>query len=299
MEESKEQDQSIFSLLTSLSPEDYRTSKSIFKKNDTKIFSIYHKQKFVDKLQFIFEQDEETFNLFKKENNFFNFEIPETSSTELIPLIIHYLYFKEVNTLPFEEIVNFLDLAILFQIKDLIQKIINFLKETIDTAKNAVFLRIALFPSVKRTDLYTSNSLKELLVQCETFLLTNNYMKEYLSFYNHPIYLISHDNPDIENDLFNGLEMMKTHKKNGKYMLKLLFLFKEHLCGRKNEKNEFDFKAYAEGVIERYVKLGEINSTFLMKSFFQLELNLNNFKINISNEKIAEPENEMIGLKEM
>ena len=51
-----------------------------------------------------------------------------------------------MNALPFGEIVNFLDLAINLQIKDLYQKIIHFLKEKIDTAKSAVFLRISLYP---------------------------------------------------------------------------------------------------------------------------------------------------------
>ena len=297
MKESEKQNQSIFTLSTSLSYEEYRTAESMIKKTDINNYSIYHQKKFVGKLQFISEQDQETYHLFQKENNFI-LEIPETSKPELIPLIIHYIYFKEVKALSFEEIINFLDLVIFFQIKDLIQKIINFLKENIDTAKNAVFLRLALYPLIKKTDFHASNSLKELLTICETFLLSNGYMKEYLSFYvqyNSIYYEIQ----DIENDLFNGLDMMKIYKQNGKYMLKLLFFFKDRLCELKKEKNEFDFKAYAEGIIEKYVNLVEICNTSLIKSFTRLGLNLNEYKISIANEKIAELENEVKSLKEM
>lgn len=53
------------------------------------------------------------------------------------------------------------------------------------------------------------------------------------------------------------------------------------------EKNKFDFKPFAEEAIEKYVKLGEISNTSLIKSFFKLELNLNDFKLHFTNEKIT------------
>ena len=292
MEESKENNQVQFILLTSLSQEDFRTAEIMFKKNNIKNLSIYHKKKFVDKLLLIYEEDEETSQLFRKENNN-TLEIPNNSDPKLIASIIHYIYFREVISLPFREIANFLDLALFFQIKDLPQKIITFLKENVDTAEKATFLRISIYPLMKRTDFPTSDSLKEIIILCEDLFLRNNHMEEYLSFYSHQYNSFYHDCSDVENDLFNSLDLMIKHKSKGICLLKLLSLFKDRLCVLKREKNNFNFTTYAEEIIEKYVKLGEINNTSLAKSFTRLELNLNNFKLNIANEKIAELEKTM------
>lgn len=134
MKKLKKHNQNALTLLTSLSLEEFRRAEIIFENNETKNCSIYHKEKLLNKLKFIYDSDEETCHLFHKENNY-SLEIPEASNPELIPLIIHYLYFKEIKALPFGEIINFLDLAIFFKIKYLIEKIINFLKENIDVVK--------------------------------------------------------------------------------------------------------------------------------------------------------------------
>lgn len=294
----EEDDNIIFTLPTSLSLEDYEIADKMFKKNEMKNCSIYFQNKFVDKLQFIYAQDKDICNLFQNESKF-NIEIPETSRIELIPLIIHYLYFKEIRAIPFGEIANFLDLAAFFQMKDLIKKIINHLKGTIDTARKAVMLRISLFPLTKTSDLDVSASLNEFIAICETYLLTNNHMKEYLSFYKQDYFLRIHNDSDIESYLLNELEMMKKHRTNGKYMLRLLVLFKNHLCMNKNKHNKFDFKVYAEGIINKYVKLGEISNKSLIKSLALLELNLKDLKISRANENAAELENEIKSLKEM
>lgn len=298
MEAFKNENINKFTLQTSLSSEEYKIAEHMFEKNNLKNCFIYHDKKFVDKLQLIYEHDLETCHLFPKENNF-NLEIPGNSNPNLIPQIIHYLYFKEVKDLPFKEIINFLDLAMFFQIKDLTQKIINFLKEIIDTTEKALFLRFALFLLTKRADCHFSDSLQELLFICDSFLLNNNKMKEYISLYNHEYYSLYIDRSDIERDLLNGLEMMKKHPKNGKYMLKLLVFFKDRLCALKSEKNEFSFQIYAEKIISKYIKLEEVSSKTLIKSFSMLGLNLNDFKINITNEKVDELKNEVKTLKEM
>lgn len=297
MQDFKEHNQTFFILLTSLSPDEYRRAGNLFNNNETKNCSIYYQQKLVDKFKFIDEYNEETYHLFQKENNF-RMEIPDSLSPKLISLIIHYLYFKEVKALPFGEILNFLELAILFQIKDLQVKIINFMKQTIDTAKKAVFLRMSLYSFIRRTDSNISDSLKEVLVMCETFLLENSNIKEYLFLFASQYYSIYHDSSDIESDLFNGLEMMKKHKIDGKYKLKLLLLFKDRLCVLKNGKNMFGFKTFAKELIEKNIKLDEISSSFLIKSFAKLELNLNEFKFLLSNEKIEDLENEIKNINE-
>lgn len=64
---------------------------------------------------------------------------------------------------------------------------------------------------MKRMNFYT-DSLRELLVICETFLLANNHMKEYLFLFSHHYYSINHDSSDIESELFNGLDMMQATK---------------------------------------------------------------------------------------
>lgn len=295
MEKFQEQSQCTFTLLSSLSIDDYRLAESMFKKNEAKNCSIYHQKIFLDKLQFIYEQDVETYSLFQKESNF-NLEIPQSSNPELIPLIIHYLYFKEVQAIPFGEIVNFLHLAMFFQIKGLVQEIINFLTESIDTAKKAVFLRVSLYFLIKKTDYQTLNFLKEIFKKIEHFLLTHNHMKEYFSLYSSDQY-IEHNPSVIESDMFNGLEMMKKHKINGKHMLKLIFLFKDDLNMLK--KNDFNLKIYVQKIILKYVDLNEINTSSLIKSFLRLGLNLQDYKNNLSNEKIIELENEVKNIKEM
>ena len=50
------------------------------------------------------KQDEQSNHLFQKEKNFI-LEIPETSNLNLIPLITHYFYFKEVKAVPLKQIV--------------------------------------------------------------------------------------------------------------------------------------------------------------------------------------------------
>ena len=300
MTESKEHSKSLFIMQTSLSPEDYKRAECFFNNNETKNCSIYQQKRLLGKLQFFSEQNEETYSLFQKENSF-NIEMPNTLSQKLIPIIIHYLYFKEVQALQFEEIINFLDLAIFFQIQDLQENILNFLKETVDTAKKAVFLRISLSPLMKRTDFILADSIKELFIICETFLLVNNHMKEYLFLFSHQYYSFYQDCNNIDNiesDLLNRLDLMEKYKINGKFMLKLLFLSKDRLCTNKNDKSKFDFKSYANGIVEKYVKLGEISNTSLIKLFAKLELNLNDFTLQLANERIVELENEIKNLKE-
>lgn len=301
MEESKKHKQGLFNLKTSLLPEDYKEAETFFNNNEAKNCFIYHKKIFLSKFQLISEQHEETSRLFLKENNF-KIELPETLSPKLIPMIIHFLYFKEVKALQFGEIVSFLELAIFFRIKNLQEEIMNFLKETIDTAKKAIFLRTSLFPLIKRAEFTFSDSLKELFIICETFLIANNHMKEYFFLFIHQYYSSSYQDcytiDNLESDLFSGLELMKRHNRNGKHMLKLLFLYKDRLCVIKNEAGKFDFKAYAKGIIEKYVKLGEIGNKDLIKLFAQLELNLNDFTPHLENEKVAKFENKTKDLKE-
>lgn len=182
MDVPQDRNQNTFTLQTTLSSKDYEAAEIHFEKNNIKNCSIYHHQKCIAKLQFIYENYEETRHLFRQENNF-NMEIPDALNPNMIPHIVHYLYFKEVKTVPFGEIVDFLDLAIFFKIKDLIQRIVEFLKEVITTVKQAVFLRIALLPLLKRADCRIANLLKEILAICETFLLENDHMKDSFSFY--------------------------------------------------------------------------------------------------------------------
>lgn len=113
------------------------------------------------------KEDEETFHLFCKENKL---EIPDNCNPKLIPYIIHYLYFREIKTLPFAEIENFFDLAIFFHIKDLPQKIIDNLIKQIDTAKKAVFILESLGPLEKKFHSSISDYLADLFLKCRNFL---------------------------------------------------------------------------------------------------------------------------------
>ena len=246
----------------------------MYQNDKTKNCSIYHQKKLINKLEFIYEQDQESSNLFHKENDFI-LEIPETLNKDLIPLIIHYFYFKEVKSISFKEIVDFFDLAIFFKTNEVQEKIIKFLKESIESARKAVFLRIGLNKMMKRTVMQTRESLmiKELLARCETFLLANNHIKKFLSFYENQnqCSVIDHESLHMESDLLNGLEMMKKYKINGKYMLKLLLLFKDRLC----VSSKFNFQVFAEEIIHKYVKLEEIDNNSLIKLFARLGLNIN------------------------
>ena len=238
MEEFNEPDQSTFNLPTILTRKDYEYNENTLRKINTKNLSIIHKKKIIAKLHsIILEEDAETLDLFPKEHNS-NLELPNYLNPNSVSEILHYMYFREIKSLPFNEIFGLLDLAIFFKIKELTSKIIIFLRKCINNANKAVFIRFSLFYIKKRSDFHTADSLQEIISICEVFLLKNNHIQEFLSFYVHHYLALSQSLSDFETDLLNKLEMMKKCQIKGVYMLKFLSLFKDRLILLKKEKEE-------------------------------------------------------------
>ena len=81
-------------------------------------------------------------------------------------------------------------------------------------------------------------------------------------------------------------------------MIRMILLFKDNLISFKNRNdNNFDFKVYAEKLIEKFVKLNEMDPNSLKELLYKLELNTKDFKIKILSEKITFLENEIVNVK--
>lgn len=292
MEESKEQEQTSFSLQSLLSKDSYKMQENLYKKNITKNYRIQYQNNLIAKLHSsVLEEVEfmEALNMFQK-NQQSLIEIPKHCNPNILYRVIYYFYFLEVKTLPFHETFDLLDLAILFKIEHLIEKLVSYLKENITNVKQAISIRLSLFFLVRRSNFEISDRLNKIIADCETFLLQKNYVEEYLSFYSHQYFTFTWDS-EIADDLFSRLRLMKNHKIEGVYLLKLVALFKERLVLQKKSKGEeFNFKAFVERILIKYIKLGDIEEIDRNKAFERLGLDVNDFKIHLANEKIADLE---------
>lgn len=294
MKESEEPDQAPFSFPTLLSNECYKMQESLFKKNISKSLCIYQHNILLDKLHLSVLEEEKEFtevlNMLEKNQEKF-IEIPKYCNANLMQRIIHYFYFHEVKPLPLNnDTYDFLDLAILFNIQYLIEHLCTYLKQNITNVNKAVSIRLSLFPIMRRSNLEISDSLKEIIADCENLLLQQNNIEDYLSFYYHQYFSLTWDS-EIEHDLFNRLKLMKKVKIEGIHFLKLVSLFKDRIILlKKNKKKRFNFKVYVEKIIHKYIKLVEINEKDLNKIFERLGLDVEDFKLNIAKEKIADLE---------
>ena len=296
--------QTFFTLETTLSKEMYQNMERQFQKEKTKIFSMIYKNEAVGKLHsFILEEEEyiEAFALF--ENNCII--LPEKFNPNLINVIIHYFYFKEIKPLSIKMVFDFLDFVLFLHINELISKIIIFLKTNLTDAEKTIFIRKNIFRLImaETSNGETSNgenNLKPIFEDCDVFLLKNNKVEEYLAFYAHDFFSNSYFTQlDIEAEFIKRVEMMNNFKIDGIYIVKLLILFKEYLTKVKiKDDANFDFKDYAEKAIEKFVKLKELDPKPLNEILYKLELNTKDFKIKILNEKIAFLESEMVSLKQ-
>lgn len=289
MEKSK---QPSFSLQSSLTRDTYRMQETLYKKDKTKNLIIQHQNNPIDKLHPSILEEEDfiyTLNLFQKiQKN--QLDIPKHSNPKLINRVIHYFYFLEVKPLPFQETFDLLDLANFFQIKNLVEKLLSYLYENANSLKKAISIRIALFPIMKRSYFKFLDSIKEVFDKCEDYLLRQNCIEEFLSFYSHHYFAFTQDS-DVEKDLFNQLRLMKQHNIDGIHLLKFVTLFKDRLLLQKNENDiQFDFKAYFEKILKKYIKLADIEERYLNKAFERLGLDADDFKLNIANEKITDLE---------
>ena len=290
--------QTFFNLETTLSRDEYLMTEKQFQKEKTKAFTIIYKNETIERLHsFILEEEEstETFSLFK--NN--QLILADRLNSTLVKPLIHYFYFKEIKNLSINLIFEFLDLAIFLHLYELIKKIINFLKSNLTDATRVTHIRKYIFPFVFFEISNKEINLKKLFEECEAFLLKNNCVENYLSLYVHD-YFSEENNLDIEDELLKRLELMNNvYKIEGLQVIRLLILFKDRLIKDKNKnENNFDFKVYAEKIVDKYAKLKEIAPKALNEFLPKLELNSKDFKIKFLNEKITSIENEMNILKQ-
>lgn len=291
MEESKskEIDKSFFNIKTSLTQQAYRTAESLFSQSDSlKIFNIIQKNKSVGRLHSSRLEDEEFIEAFKlfEENNFYKLELPNNINLDLIPFVIRFFYFREVKSLSLKEIFDFLKLTIFFCLKDLVQSIGIFLKSNLDELNKVIFIRLQIFPFVLENSL---DIIKEVFDETELFLLKNNFMENFLSFYAHHYFSVA-NHKSIEEDLFKKLDLMKKNKIADIYRLKLLTLFKDKLILIKCENEKFEFRAYAQRIIEKFINIREIKTSAANVLLSRLCLDINEYKLAYATEKIVELE---------
>ena len=290
--------QTFLTIETTLPKDSYALMERQIQKENSKAFIIIYKNESIAKLHsFIIEEEEfmEFYILFK--NN--QFVLPDRLNPALINVIINYFYFREVKELSIKLIFDLLDFAIFLNVNDLLKKIVNFLKYNLTDVKKAIFIRKNIFPFIF---IQTSNeecNIKGVFEECEIFLLKNNYVDDYLSFYAQDYFFNANASMNLEEELLKKIEIMNDKKINGLNIIKLLLLFKDNLIKLKT-KNEinFDFKVYAEKLIEKFVKLNEMDPQALNELLSKLELNTKDFKIKILNERISHFENEVVNLKQ-
>lgn len=290
--------QTFFTLETSLNQDNYQLMERQFQKENSKTFKIIHKNGAVERLHsFIIEEDEfmELFTSFK-DNQLI---LQENLNSDLMKVIIPYFYFREIKPLSIKLIFDLLLLAIFLKLNELIKKIISFLNNNLTDAKKIAFIRKNLFPF---TFLQTSNeeiNINNIFEECEIFLLKNSCFEDYLAFYADEYFSNSNNVFDVEQEFIKRLEIMNSYKIDSIYILRLFILFKDSLIKINAQKEpNFDFKLYAEKIVETFIKINEIDPKTLHEHLSKLELNTKDFKIKILSEKISYLENEVVTMKQ-
>ena len=269
-----------------------------YNKENSKNYIIIYKNETIAKLHsFIIEEDEfmEVFTSFK--NN--QLIIPDNFNPTLIPAIIHYFYFKEIKQISIKLIFEFLDLSIFLNVNELIKITVDFLKNNLTDTKKVNFIRKNIFPFIFIQTSNTDCQISKVFDECELYILQNERMDDYLSFYALDYFQNKNvNNLNLEEELIKRLKLMDHYKINGLHLIKLLLLFKDKLISFK-QKNEstFDFKVYAEKKIENFVKLNEMDPKPLNDLLYKLEMNTKDFQIKILSERITFLENEIANLK--
>ena len=290
--------QTFLTIESTLVKEEYAMMEKQYKKENSKNYKIIHKNETVAQLHsLIIEEDDfmELFTSFK--NN--QLLLPDNLNPKLIPAIIHYFYFKEIKQISIKLIFDFLDIAIFLNVNELIKKIVDFLKNNLTDTKKVNFIRKNIFPFIF---IQTSNidcHINKVFDECEIFILKNECIDDYLSFYAQDYFLNKNvNNLNLEEELVKRLELMNHYKINGLHLIKLLLLFKDKLISFKQKNDRtFDYKVYAEKIIEKFVKLNEMDPKPLNDLLCKLEMNTKDFKIKILGEKITFLENEIANLK--
>ena len=130
-------------------------------------------------------------------------------------------------------------------------------------------------------------------------MIKSESIDKYLTFYAQEYFVDANENSlNFEEELLKKLELMSNYKINGVHIIKLILLFKDNLISFKNKNdNNFDFKLYAEKLIEKFVILNEMDPNSLNELLFKLGLNMKDFKIKILSEKVTFLENKIEELK--
>ena len=288
-----------FTLNTSLNKEIYQYLEKQYKKENLKTLNILYKNEIIGKLHSFVIQDDEylkTYALF--ENN--QMALPETLNPNLINEIIHYFYFKEIKKLSFDQIFDFLSLAIFFKLDELVPKIIISLQTDLFDVQTVIFIRKHIFPFLFLKKSNEHCNIKKVFEESEIFLLKNHCYEDFLSFYAHDYFLDANTHDiNIEEELFSKFDMMNNFSINGIHIIRLLLLFKDHIINKKiKDEKDFDFKVYAKKMIEQFVNLTQIETRPLDDILSKLDLNIKDFKRAILNEKITYLEKENTYLKE-
>ena len=142
------------------------------------------------------------------------------------------------------------------------------------------------------------NIFKTIFNECELFLLKNNSIDDFLSFYARDFFMNS-DELNIEHEMLERLVLLNRLNINGIAIIKIILLFKEELIKFMVKKdNNFDFKLYVEHLIEKFLQLKDVDPKQRNELLTKLEVNVKDYRINIMEEKIVDLENQMAKIKQ-
>lgn len=267
--------EAVFSLQTHLSEELYLDRLELFKKDKTKLLSFKQNNQIICKIDSSILEDE-TIDLFQCNNLL---EIPESMNLDLIKMMIHYLYLKEIKSIPFHSIFDFLDISIFLRISDLPLKICNYLLKKISNIDDAEFIR-------KKSLEYRfgrcpfSESILKIYEEATLFLLKNNHLNEFLNFFDEEYFKFI-DGKDLDDEINFYLYLMKEQNIDGDHKLRLISIFKQCLESSLKERNANFLPAiYFKTLMETYLPdLQDKDPKSLNKYLDDYNLNYKDFQI--------------------
>ena len=269
---------------TILTKEAHALMSKQMQKEKSKTLSIINGEEVICKLHSVVLEEEEfegLLSLFSEDE----LKLPNNTKTELIDVLAHYFYCREINNLSFYFIFDLLSLSILFKLKTLIDRIMDFLQSNVADLNRVCFIMKQIAPFTFQ-DIPNSNSKFRLILDdCQRFLLTEKFYEEFFAFFNGELFTYK---VDVEAELLHHIILIKEVSTEEGLILHLMHIFKEQLLVFKREKGiDFDHSIFFEKVIEANIDLSKIDQ----KTFneYKVKLNVRNkdFEMKILAQKIS------------
>ena len=217
-----------FSIESPYSESEKNFAKTHYEKQKSKDLKLIYKETPVGSIHTLFLESEfeKTLDLFSEKHEL---TLPDELqiNQNLFDVVIKYFYFKEIPSIAFEEIFDFLNLAFFLKIEAICEKVKGFLKENITNSQKAGFIyhKSNSFSNIFKED--GVKFIKPLIEETIQFLIQQQHFDVFFEIFDS---LFFERNSENITDIFEGLLIkMKKSSVSQKNIMKFIKIFRNPL----------------------------------------------------------------------